>query len=76
VLTSRIALVFGLAAVMGAFSGVAGYAISFRGDLPVGATQSATAAALLVSALCWRAAAGRWRRRQARTVKAREAGGS
>ncbi len=65
VLTSRIALVFGLAAAMGAFSGVAGYAISFRGDLPVGATQSATAAALFVFALCWRAAAGRWRRRQA-----------
>jgi zinc transport system permease protein len=65
VLTSRIALVFGLAAALGAFSGVAGYAISFRADLPVGATQSATAAALLGFALVGRWAASRWQRRQA-----------
>jgi zinc transport system permease protein len=63
-LSARIVLVFALAAVLGAFSGVAGYAISFRGDLPVGATQASTAAALLVLALLWRAALGRWRRRQ------------
>jgi zinc transport system permease protein len=66
VLTSRIALVFGLAALLGAFSGVAGYAISFRGDLPVGATQSATAAALLGLALVAKSVLGRWRRRSAR----------
>ena len=62
-LTARITVVFALAAGIGAFSGVAGYAVSFRGDLPVGATQSATAATLLLIALVWRAVRARWQRR-------------
>jgi zinc transport system permease protein len=53
-LTSRIRAVFALAAGLGAFSGVAGYAVSFRAELPVGATQTATAAALLVVVLAIR----------------------
>jgi zinc transport system permease protein len=72
VLTSRISVVFALAAIVGAFSGVAGYAISFRAELPVGATQTATAAALLALALAgqglarWRAGAGQRAPRAAR----------
>ena len=50
-LTARIGLVFVLATLIGALSGVGGYVVSFRGDLPVGATQTATAAALLAAAL-------------------------
>jgi zinc transport system permease protein len=53
-LTARIGLVFGLATVLGAVSGVGGYAVSFRAELPVGATQTATAALLLLAALAWR----------------------
>ena len=48
-LTARIGLVFVLATLIGALSGVGGYVVSFRGDLPVGATQTATAAALLAA---------------------------
>ena len=55
-LTARIGLVFVLATLIGALSGVGGYVVSFRGDLPVGATQTATAAALLGR----RAPAARW----------------
>ncbi|MEA2699389.1 MAG: manganese/iron transport system permease protein [Myxococcales bacterium] len=51
VLTSRMAGVFALATLFGAVSGVGGYAVSFRAELPVGATQTASAAALLVAAL-------------------------
>ena len=51
-LTARIGLVFVLATLIGALSGVGGYVVSFRGDLPVGATQTATAAALLGRARC------------------------
>ena len=40
-LTARIGLVFVLAALIGAVSGVGGYVVSFGGDLPVGATQTA-----------------------------------
>jgi zinc transport system permease protein len=61
-LTARIRLVFGLATALGAVSGVGGYALSFRAELPVGATQSATAAALLMAAFAWRTAAA-WRAR-------------
>ena len=53
-LTSRVGLCFVLATAIGAFSGVAGYAVSFRAELPVGATETATAAALLAAALGWR----------------------
>jgi zinc transport system permease protein len=55
VLTSRIGLVFGLAALLGGLEGVAGYAVSFRAELPVGATQTALAALVLVVALAARA---------------------
>jgi hypothetical protein len=51
---------------VGAFSGVAGSADTFRAELPVGATQSATGAVLLTVALLWRFAAAqrdRWRAR-------------
>ncbi len=53
-LTSRIGLCFVLATAFGAFSGVAGYAVSFRGELPVGATETGMAVALLAAALAWR----------------------
>jgi zinc transport system permease protein len=50
-LTSNLALVFALGTGIGAFAGAAGYAISFRGELPVGATQSAVALGVLALAL-------------------------
>jgi zinc transport system permease protein len=58
VLTSRIAVVFALAGLFGALSGVAGYAVSFRGELPVGATQTALAVLLLGAAMVVRALSG------------------
>lgn len=58
-LTSRIAAVFVLATVFGVVSGAAGYAVSFRGELPVGATQTAVAAAVLGAALLARAVVAR-----------------
>jgi zinc transport system permease protein len=58
-LTSRIGVVFALATLFGVVSGVAGYAVSFRAELPVGATQTATAAGLLAVALLARAALAR-----------------
>jgi manganese/iron transport system permease protein len=54
-LTSRLPLVFALAAVIGALSGGGGYLVSFRGDLPVGATQTAVALILFGVALGRRA---------------------
>jgi zinc transport system permease protein len=60
-LTSRMTAVFGLATLLGLLSGVGGYAISFRAELPVGATQTATAAAFLGAALVARAIAERRR---------------
>jgi zinc transport system permease protein len=68
-LTARIGLVFLLATVIGALSGVGGYVVSFRGDLPVGATQTATAAAVLAAALTFRFVRARYERR-ARTTSA------
>jgi zinc transport system permease protein len=65
-LTARIGLVFAIATGLGAASGVAGYAISFRAELPVGATQTATAAAVLLAALVWRFVAARRDRDRAR----------
>lgn len=59
VLTSHIGLVFVLAALFGAFAGVGGYAVSFRGEIPVGATQTALAAFILGVALFVRAIATR-----------------
>jgi zinc transport system permease protein len=53
-LTSRMSAVFALATLFGALSGVAGYAISFRGELPVGATQTALAAAFVGAAMAGR----------------------
>jgi zinc transport system permease protein len=62
-LTARIGLVFVLATLIGALSGVGGYVVSFRGDLPVGATQTVTAAALLAAALTFRFLRARYERR-------------
>jgi zinc transport system permease protein len=64
VLTSRIGLVFGLAAILGGLEGVAGYAVSFRAELPVGATQTGLAVVALVVALVARASLGGRRRAQ------------
>jgi zinc transport system permease protein len=61
VITSRIAAVFAIATTLGVVSGVGGYALSFRAELPVGATQTATAAGLLALALAGRALASRRR---------------
>jgi len=58
VLTSRIGLVFGLAGLLGALSGVGGYAVSFRAELPVGATQTALAVLFLGAALVGRLVVG------------------
>jgi zinc transport system permease protein len=65
--TARIGWVFVLATIVGAFSGVAGYAISFRAELPVGATQTATGAVLLTAALLWRLVIAQRDRRRARS---------
>jgi zinc transport system permease protein len=59
VLTSRLALVFVLAALFGALSGVGGYAVSFKAELPVGATQTALAAVILGGALAGRSIVAR-----------------
>ena len=67
-LTSRIGLCFALATVFGAFSGVAGYAFSFRAELPVGATQTATATGLMAAALVWRYVAAQRDRRRSRAA--------
>jgi zinc transport system permease protein len=64
--TARIGWVFVLATVVGAFSGVAGYAVSFRAELPVGATQTATGAVLLTAALLCRLVIAQRDRRRAR----------
>jgi len=64
VVTSRIGVVFALAGLLGALSGVAGYAVSFREELPVGATQTALAVAFLGAALLGRAAVTRLAGRQ------------
>ena len=50
-ITSRIGLVFALAGLFGAVSGVGGYALSFRAELPVGATQTALAALIVGAAI-------------------------
>jgi len=59
VLTSRLGVVFAVATVVGALSGVVGYGISFRAEMPVGATQSGLAAALFAAALVYRLVARR-----------------
>jgi zinc transport system permease protein len=66
VLTSNIKLVFALAGLFGALAGVGGYVVSFKAELPVGATQTALAvlflgAALLGAALAHRTRADRGR---------------
>jgi zinc transport system permease protein len=53
-ITSRMSAVFALATLFGALAGVAGYGISFRGELPVGATQTALAAAFVGAAMTGR----------------------
>lgn len=70
-LTARIGLVFAIATAAGALSGVAGYGIAFRADLPVGGTQAATASVLLAAALLWRFIAGRRDRARQRPAAAR-----
>jgi zinc transport system permease protein len=62
VLTSRMALVFVLAGAFGALAGVAGYAVSFKAELPVGATQTALSVLFLGAALLGAAIAKRVRR--------------
>ena len=56
-ITSRIGLVFALAGLFGTLSGVGGYALSFRAELPVGATQTALAALIVGAALVVRSVA-------------------
>ena len=51
---------YAVATALGALSGVGGYAVSFRAELPVGATQTATAVVLMLAALSWRSIAA-WR---------------
>lgn len=63
VVTSRMGVAFVVAAVLGGISGAGGYAVSFRGELPVGATQTMMAAGFLVAAVLYRAVR---RSRQAR----------
>jgi zinc transport system permease protein len=63
-ISSRMSVVFALATLFGALSGVAGYAISFRGELPVGATQTALAAAFVGAALLARSLVRMLRRRE------------
>jgi zinc transport system permease protein len=58
-LTSRVSAVFALAGLFGLIEGVGGYAVSFRAELPVGATQTALAALVLGGALAYRAVASR-----------------
>jgi zinc transport system permease protein len=65
VLTSRMMLVFVLAGLFGALAGVGGYAVSFKHELPVGATQTALAVLVLGAALLGVAIAHRVRRRRA-----------
>jgi zinc transport system permease protein len=74
VLTSRMALVFGLAGLFGALSGVGGYAVSYRAELPVGATQTALAALILGVALAARAVVGRGLGQAAGSASARASG--
>lgn len=54
VLSQRIGRVFAIAAFIGGFCGVAGYAASFVLQLPVGATQTATMVCVLLLALVGR----------------------
>jgi len=65
-LTSHLRAVFALASGLGVLAGVGGYAVSFRAELPVGATQAAVAAGLLGAALAVRAMLSRRRRESAR----------
>jgi zinc transport system permease protein len=69
---------FAIAAVIGALAGVGGYLLAFFGELPVGATQTVTAAAAVVAAALVRAgirlvAASAATRRDAGDQRARNA---
>jgi zinc transport system permease protein len=57
-LTDNLAIAFALATGIGALSGGAGYVVSFRGELPVGATQAAVALGVLAAALVRRVIQG------------------
>ncbi|MBC8132967.1 MAG: metal ABC transporter permease [Deltaproteobacteria bacterium] len=56
--TRNLAVAFAVATVIGAVSGGAGYLVSFRAELPVGATQSALALGILSLALACQAISG------------------
>jgi zinc transport system permease protein len=56
-LSTRLSVVFGIAALLGAGAGAGGYLVSFRAETPVGATQSALAVVVLLLALAWRGVA-------------------
>jgi zinc transport system permease protein len=58
-MTNRLGVVFILASVIGGVCGVAGYAIAFVLQLPVGATQTATMVAVLLVVIAVRAVAGK-----------------
>jgi zinc transport system permease protein len=58
-LTNRLGAVFAIAAGIGGGCGVAGYALAFVYELPVGATQTATMVGVLLLVLIGRALVGR-----------------
>ena len=60
--TDDLAIAFALATGIGALSGGAGYVVSFRAELPVGATQAAVALGILAAALARRVIQGLTRR--------------
>jgi zinc transport system permease protein len=61
VLSQDLRFVFAVGAAVGALSGAGGYALSFRAELPVGATQTAVAAAFFTVAVAARYALSRLR---------------
>lgn len=60
-ITNRLGLVFALATIFGAVGGLVGYGLAFVWQLPVGATQTALMAALLLLVVAVQAVVGRVR---------------